>query len=76
MAYVPKALVEKQIADGQLQAVLDDWSLPFIGYHLYYPGRGQISPAMMVVVDPVEPLSGPRSDHVQPSSHERACVTS
>ncbi|WP_254229113.1 hypothetical protein [Agrobacterium salinitolerans] len=42
--------MEKQIADGQLRAVLDDWSLPFTGYHLYYPGRGQISQAMIVVV--------------------------
>ncbi|WP_333781949.1 MULTISPECIES: LysR substrate-binding domain-containing protein [Agrobacterium] len=50
ITYVPKALVEQQIADGQLRAVLDDWSLPFIGYHLYYPGRGQISQAMIVVV--------------------------
>ncbi|TIR79448.1 MAG: LysR family transcriptional regulator, partial [Mesorhizobium sp.] len=34
-----------------LTLVLDDWSLPFPGYHLYYPSRRQLSPAMAVVVE-------------------------
>jgi DNA-binding transcriptional LysR family regulator len=51
IAYVPDNLVEEHIADGRLQAVLDDWSHPFTGYHLYYPSRRQMSPAMAVIVD-------------------------
>lgn len=51
IAYVPETLVSRHIADGRLTLVLDDWSLPFPGYHLYYPSRRQLSPAMAVVVE-------------------------
>jgi DNA-binding transcriptional LysR family regulator len=36
---------------GRLIVVLDDWSPPFAGYHLYYPSRRQMSPAFAVLVD-------------------------
>jgi DNA-binding transcriptional LysR family regulator len=39
------------IKAGRLVPVLDDWSPPFAGYHLYYPSRRQMSPAFAVVVD-------------------------
>lgn len=51
IAYLPEDLVEEHIAKGRLQAALDDWSEPFAGYHLYYPSRRQMSPAMAVIVD-------------------------
>jgi DNA-binding transcriptional LysR family regulator len=51
IAYVPEDIVEEHLAAGRLQAVLDDWSQPFTGYHLYYPSRRQMSPAMTVMVD-------------------------
>ena len=51
IAYVPEDIVEEHIAAGRLQAVLDDWCQPFTGYHLYYPSRRQMSPAMAVMVD-------------------------
>ncbi|MDG4901050.1 MULTISPECIES: LysR family transcriptional regulator [unclassified Mesorhizobium] len=51
IAYVPENLVSRHIAEGRLTLVLDDWSLPFPGYHLYYPSRRQLSPAMAVVVE-------------------------
>jgi DNA-binding transcriptional LysR family regulator len=51
IAYIPEDLVEKHIQEGTLQAVLDDWSEPFTGYHLYYPSRRQMSPAMALIVD-------------------------
>jgi DNA-binding transcriptional LysR family regulator len=51
IAYVPEDLVEAHIAEGRLQAVLDNWSEPFTGYHLYYPSRRQMSPAMKVIID-------------------------
>ncbi|WFS04110.1 LysR family transcriptional regulator [Rhizobium tumorigenes] len=51
IAYVPEDIVEEHVAAGRLQAVLDDWSQPFAGYHLYYPSRRQMSPAMTVIVD-------------------------
>jgi DNA-binding transcriptional LysR family regulator len=51
IAYIPEDLVEGHIRSGELQAVLDDWSEPFTGYHLYYPSRRQMSPAMALIVD-------------------------
>jgi DNA-binding transcriptional LysR family regulator len=39
------------IDEGRLVRVLDDWCLPFSGYHLYYPSRRQPSPAFSLVVD-------------------------
>lgn len=51
IAYVPENLVSHHIAEGCLRLVLDDWSPPFAGYHLYYPSRRQLSPAMAVIVE-------------------------
>lgn len=51
IAYIGEDLVQQAIADGRLIQVLDEWSPKFSGYHLYYPSRRQISPAMTVVVD-------------------------
>ncbi|MDX8501975.1 LysR family transcriptional regulator [Mesorhizobium sp. VK4C] len=51
IAYVPENLVSHHVAQGRLTLVLDDWSLPFPGYHLYYPSRRQLSPAMAVIVE-------------------------
>ena len=51
IAYVPESLVSGHIAEGRLTLVLGDWSPPFAGYHLYYPSRRQLSPAMAVIVE-------------------------
>lgn len=51
IAYIGEDLVQAALADGRLIQVLDDWSPKFAGYHLYYPSRRQLSPAMTVVVD-------------------------
>jgi DNA-binding transcriptional LysR family regulator len=44
-------MVAKELADGSLVRVLDDWCQPFAGYHLYYPNRREHSSALGVVVD-------------------------
>jgi DNA-binding transcriptional LysR family regulator len=51
IAYVPENLVTRQIATGRLILLLDEWSSPFSGYHLYYPSRRQLSPALKVIAD-------------------------
>jgi DNA-binding transcriptional LysR family regulator len=43
--------VDRQIAEGRLVRVLDDWCPAFSGYHLYYPSRRQPSAAFSVLVD-------------------------
>ena len=39
LAYVPEGLVQPHLAKGRLKRVLEDWCLPYSGYHLYYPSR-------------------------------------
>lgn len=39
------------VKTGKLVRVLENWSPPFAGYHLYYPSRRQLSPAFALIVD-------------------------
>ena len=51
LAYLFEDAVQAPIASGQLQRVLEDWTPPFPGYHLYYPSRRQSAPAFALLVD-------------------------
>lgn len=51
LAYMPETLVQPYLADGRLRRVLEDWCLPYSGYHLFYPNRRQSSAAFELVVD-------------------------
>ena len=51
IAYVPEPLVAGLIASGQLTHLLADWSPPFPGFHLYYPSRRQMLPALRAFID-------------------------
>jgi DNA-binding transcriptional LysR family regulator len=51
LAYMPEDLVDDHIAGGRLVRVLEDWCLPFPGYHLYYPNRRHASPAFSLVLE-------------------------
>jgi len=51
LAYVPEELVRPLIAKGRLRHVLEDWSPPYSGYHLYYPSRRQPSAAFALMVE-------------------------
>jgi DNA-binding transcriptional LysR family regulator len=51
VAYVPESMVEHDLASGRLKRVLEDWCLPYSGYHLFYPSRRQSSAAFALVVD-------------------------
>ena len=51
LAYVFRDLVEADISSGALIPVLQDWSAPFPGYHLYYPSRRQQSPALALLIE-------------------------
>jgi DNA-binding transcriptional LysR family regulator len=51
LTYVPEGLVQSHIANGRLTRVLEDWCLPFSGYHLWYPSRRQSSAAFALVVE-------------------------
>jgi DNA-binding transcriptional LysR family regulator len=51
IAFVLDDQVRSQLADGSLVRVMEDWCPLFAGYHLYYPSRRQVSPAMTLLVD-------------------------
>jgi DNA-binding transcriptional LysR family regulator len=51
LAYLPESMVQRYLTNGRLKRVLDDWCLPYSGYHLFYPSRRQSSAAFALVVD-------------------------
>lgn len=51
LAYLPEGMTESHVAKGRLIRVLEDWCLPFSGYHLFYPSRRQSSAAFGLVVE-------------------------
>ena len=51
LAYVPESMAQPYIATGRLKRVLEDWCLPYSGYHLFYPSRRQSSAAFALMVD-------------------------
>ena len=51
LACVMEDAARHYLADRRLVTVLDAWSPPFAGYHLYYPSRRQPTPAFALLVD-------------------------
>jgi len=51
LAFMMADDLEPLLADGRLVSVLDDWTPPFDGYHLYYPSRRQPTPAFALLVN-------------------------
>lgn len=63
LAFLPEDMVQADVDAGRLQQVLGDWCPPFPGYHLYYPSRRQMSPALALLVEALryrEPVPRPR----------------
>ncbi len=50
LAWMPEDVVHEHLVCGRLLAVLDDWSITYPGYHLYYASR-RSSPALALVVE-------------------------
>ena len=51
LAFIPEDYVQRHLEAGDLVRVLEDWTPPFPGYHLYYPSRRQQSPAFALLVE-------------------------
>jgi DNA-binding transcriptional LysR family regulator len=51
IAFLPADYVEAYVEEDRLVVVLEDWTPPFPGYHLYYPSRRQQSPAFALLVE-------------------------
>ena len=51
IAYLPEDHMAADLANCTLIRLLEDWSPPFSGYHLYYPSRRQLTPAFALLVE-------------------------
>ncbi|AUI66327.1 MULTISPECIES: LysR family transcriptional regulator [Glaesserella] len=51
IAMLPKYMIEKELATGQLQAVMTEWQLPTYQIYLLYPSRHKLPFAVRKVVD-------------------------
>jgi DNA-binding transcriptional LysR family regulator len=51
IAYIAMSMMQEHLDSGALEAVLTQWSPPFVGYHLYYPSRRQPTAAFAKVVE-------------------------
>lgn len=46
-----EAQVASHLANGKLVTVLDDWCPSFPGFHLYYPSRREVTPALRAFIE-------------------------
>jgi DNA-binding transcriptional LysR family regulator len=53
LGYVLEDRALDHIKSGALVRVLADWCPAFPGFHLYYPGRRQLSPALAAFIDAI-----------------------
>jgi DNA-binding transcriptional LysR family regulator len=51
IGYAFESQVASRLQSGELEAVLHAWSAGFPGFHLYYPSRRQVSPALRAFID-------------------------
>ncbi|MFZ2031629.1 MAG: LysR family transcriptional regulator [Vitreimonas sp.] len=51
LAFVPDDIAIPFLTEGRLVRVLQEWCVPWPGYHLYYPSRRQLSPAFALLVE-------------------------
>lgn len=69
LAIVMEDVARDAIAAGRLVQVLEDWSPPFAGYHIYYPNRRHPSPAFSALLDELRASPQRRSGAAQVPTH-------
>lgn len=57
LMYVPTAVVAPQIADGTLQAVLQDWAHVDPGFHIYYSSFRQVPVGLRLLIELIRELA-------------------
>jgi DNA-binding transcriptional LysR family regulator len=53
LAFATEQAISGHLASGRLVRVLEDWSLSFPGFFLYYPGRRQTSAALRALIETI-----------------------
>jgi DNA-binding transcriptional LysR family regulator len=56
LMYVPEAVIAPQIADGTLQAVLEDWAHVDPGFHIYYSNFRQLPVGLRLLIELIREL--------------------
>lgn len=51
MVWLPKIMIENEIKQGKLVAVLEDWDMVYSGYYMYYPSRRESSPLFRLLIN-------------------------
>jgi len=51
LGFVSEERVARELANGELVRVLDDWCPPFDGYYLYYPSRRHPPAALVALIE-------------------------
>ncbi|HVZ02178.1 MAG TPA: LysR family transcriptional regulator [Dongiaceae bacterium] len=51
IAYLFRYQIQAALAAGKLVTVLEEWTPPFPGFYLYYPGRRQMPPPLRAFID-------------------------
>jgi len=51
VAWLPKAMIESEIQQGDLVTILEDFEMSYSGYYMYYPSRRESSPLFRLLVD-------------------------
>jgi DNA-binding transcriptional LysR family regulator len=51
LAFLSEFWVSEHLASGKLQAVLEDWTPPFPGLRLYYPGHRHMAAGLRAFID-------------------------
>jgi DNA-binding transcriptional LysR family regulator len=51
IGFLLEAQIASHLASGRLETVLDDWCPSFPGFHLYYPSRRVVTPALRAFVE-------------------------
>ena len=50
VGFLPELYIQKELASGELVSVLNDWTQPFAGLRLYYPGHRHVPPGLRALV--------------------------
>jgi DNA-binding transcriptional LysR family regulator len=58
IAYTMEALAEPFLRSGQLILTLEDWSVSFEGFYLYYPGHRQVPATLRSLIDMIRATRG------------------
>jgi DNA-binding transcriptional LysR family regulator len=61
LAYLAEWNVAESLTAGRLVRVLEDWTPPFPGHCLYYPGRLHVPAGLRAMVDLIREQTAPRS---------------